>query len=94
MSLAATYLPGSTTIHRLPAGLKLGLLAATGVALAILNRWWEPLALLGVVLACYRLAGSRCEPFPCSCGRWAGSCWPSVSFSWSSQGGAPWSTSW
>lgn len=57
MSLAATYLPGSTTIHRLPAGLKLGLLAATGVALAILNRWWEPLALLGVVLACYRLAG-------------------------------------
>ena len=57
MSFVTTYLPGRTAIHRLPAGLKLALLAATGVALAILDQWWEPVALLGVVLACYPLAG-------------------------------------
>jgi len=57
MSLTTTYLPGNTVIHRLPAGIKLVLLAATGVALTVLNRWWEPLAVLGVVLACYLLAG-------------------------------------
>jgi biotin transport system permease protein len=57
MSLTTTYLPGNTVIHRLPAGVKLVLLAATGVALTVLNRWWEPLAVLGVVLACYLLAG-------------------------------------
>ena len=57
MSLAMTYLPGNTVIHRVPAGVKLVLLAATGVALTVLNRWWEPVAVLGVVLACYLLAG-------------------------------------
>ena len=57
MSLTTTYLPGSTVLHRLPAGIKLVLLATTGVALTVLNRWWEPLAVLGVVLACYLLAG-------------------------------------
>jgi biotin transport system permease protein len=57
MSLTTTYLTGNTVIHRLPAGIKLVLLAATGVALTVLNRWWEPLAVLGVVLACYLLAG-------------------------------------
>jgi len=57
MSLTTTYLPGNTVIHRLPAGIKLVLLAATGVALTVLNRWWEPVAVLGVVLACYLLAG-------------------------------------
>ena len=57
MSFVTTYLPGRTAIHRLPAGLKLAVLAATGVALAILDQWWEPVALLGVVLACYPLAG-------------------------------------
>ena len=56
MSAVTTYLPGSTVIHRLPAGVKLALLAVLGVALAILTRWWEPLALLGVVLACYPFA--------------------------------------
>ena len=57
MSLTTTYLPGNTVIHRLPAGIKLVLLAATGVALTVLNLWWEPVAVLGVVLACYLLAG-------------------------------------
>jgi biotin transport system permease protein len=57
VSVITTYLPGSTAIHRLPAGLKLALLAVMGIALAILTRWWEPLTLLGVVLACYPLAG-------------------------------------
>jgi biotin transport system permease protein len=57
MSFVTTYLPGRTTIHRLPAGLKLAVLAATGVALAILDQWWEPLVLLIVVLAGYPLAG-------------------------------------
>jgi biotin transport system permease protein len=56
MSLSATYVPGATAIHRVPAGFKLVLLAALGVALAFLNQWWEPLALLGAVLACYPLA--------------------------------------
>jgi biotin transport system permease protein len=56
MSLSATYIPGATAIHRVPAGFKLVLLAALGVALAFLDRWWEPLALLGAVLACYPLA--------------------------------------
>jgi biotin transport system permease protein len=57
MSLVTTYLPGSTVIHRLPAGIKLALLLATGLALTVLNRWWEPVAVLGVVLGCYLLAG-------------------------------------
>ena len=57
MSLTTTYLPGDTVIHRLPAGIKLVLLAATGVALTVRNLWWEPVAVLGVVLACYLLAG-------------------------------------
>ena len=57
MSITTTYLPGNTVIHRLPAGIKLVLLAATGVALTVLNLWWEPVAVLGVVLACYLLAG-------------------------------------
>ena len=56
MSVSATYVPGATAIHRVPAGFKLVLLAALGVALAFLNQWWEPLALLGAVLACYPLA--------------------------------------
>jgi len=54
----ATYVPGTTLVHRLPAGLKLTLLAATGIALAVLDRWWEPVVLLGVVLACYLAARS------------------------------------
>ena len=57
MSFVTTYLPGRTAIHRLPAGLKLAVLVATGVALTVLNQWWEPVAVLGVVLACYPLAG-------------------------------------
>jgi biotin transport system permease protein len=52
----ATYAPGTTVVHRLPAGLKLSLLAALGIALAVLDRWWQPLVLLGVVLACYAIA--------------------------------------
>jgi biotin transport system permease protein len=52
----ATYVPGSTVVHRTPAGLKLGLLAAAGVGLAVLDRWWQPLALLAAVLVCYPLA--------------------------------------
>jgi biotin transport system permease protein len=55
MSLA-TYVPGSTVVHRIPAGPKLALLAASGIALAVLDRWWQPVLLLGPVLACYRLA--------------------------------------
>lgn len=57
MSLVTTYLPGSTVIHRLPAGIKLAFLALTGLALTVLDRWWEPVAVLGVVLVCYPLAG-------------------------------------
>jgi biotin transport system permease protein len=52
----ATYVPGTTVVHRAPAGVKLGLLAVAGVALAVLDRWWHPLLMLGVVLACYALA--------------------------------------
>ena len=52
----ATYAPGTTVVHRLPAGLKLSLLAALGIALAVLDRWWQPLVLLGAVLACYAKA--------------------------------------
>jgi biotin transport system permease protein len=52
----ATYLPDTTIVHRVPAGLKLGLLAAAGIALALLDRWWQPLILLGMVLGCYLLA--------------------------------------
>jgi biotin transport system permease protein len=51
-----TYVPGSTMVHRLPAGLKLSLLAAAGIALAVLDRWWQPLVLLAVVLACCAMA--------------------------------------
>ena len=52
----ATYAPGTTVVHRLPAGLKLSLLAALGIALAVLDQWWQPLVLLGAVLACYAMA--------------------------------------
>jgi biotin transport system permease protein len=55
MSLA-TYAPGTTVVHRLPASLKLSLLAALGVALAVLDRWWQPLVLLGALLACCAMA--------------------------------------
>ena len=57
MTLVTTYLPGSSVIHRLPAGIKLALLLAIGVALTVLSRWWESVAVLGVVLAWYPLAG-------------------------------------
>jgi biotin transport system permease protein len=52
----ATYAPGTTVVHRLPASLKLSLLASLGVALAVLDRWWQPLVLCGAVLACYAMA--------------------------------------
>jgi biotin transport system permease protein len=52
----ATYAPGTTVVHRLPAGLKLSVLAALGIALAVLDQWWQPLVLIGAVLACYAVA--------------------------------------
>ncbi len=52
-----TYIPGRTIVHRLPAGQKLALLATAGIALAVLDRWWQPVVLLALVFAGYLLAG-------------------------------------
>jgi len=52
-----SYLPGSSPLHRAPAGVKLLLLLAVGAGAALLDRAWQVGVALLIVLACYRLAG-------------------------------------
>jgi biotin transport system permease protein len=56
MSVVAEYTPGTSLVHRAPAGVKLGILAAIGIVLVLLRGWWPPLVALAAVLCCYPLA--------------------------------------
>jgi len=49
--MLSLYVPGTSLVHRAPAGLKLGLLAALGVALFLTERPTVVAAALGVVVA-------------------------------------------
>jgi biotin transport system permease protein len=50
------YVPGSSVLHRTPAGVKLLALVAAGVVSVVLDELWQVLAALGVVLAGYTVA--------------------------------------
>jgi biotin transport system permease protein len=51
------YVPGTSVLHRLPAGLKLLAMVAAGVGSVLLRHPWQVLVALGVVLAGYAAAG-------------------------------------
>jgi biotin transport system permease protein len=51
------YVPGSSVLHRLPAGLKLVALVAAGAGSVLLDDLWQVLVALGVVVAGYGVAG-------------------------------------
>lgn len=57
MNALGLYVPGSSPVHRAPAGAKLVLLLAAGVGSVFLERAWQVGVALAVVLGCYRLAG-------------------------------------
>lgn len=56
MNPLGLYLPGTTPVHRAPAGFKLLLMVAVGVASVFLGRVWEVAALLLVVVGGYAVA--------------------------------------
>ena len=56
MNPLGLYLPGSTPVHRAPAGVKLVLMLVLGVASVFLDRVWEVGAVLAAVLVGYALA--------------------------------------
>lgn len=51
------YLPGSSAVHRVPAGVKLVALVAAGVTSVFLDHPWQVLVALAVVLVAYSAAG-------------------------------------
>jgi biotin transport system permease protein len=55
--LLSAYRPGSTLLHRLPAGPKLGLLAVFGIATVALRGPWPAVALLCLAIALAAWAG-------------------------------------
>ena len=57
MNPLGLYVPGSSLVHRVPAGVKLLLLLVTGAASLLLDEPWEVLAALAVVLVLYVVAG-------------------------------------
>lgn len=56
VALLGLYHPGDSPVHRAPVGLRLGTLAAVGVAVVLLRGPWPALALLGVVVCVAALA--------------------------------------
>lgn len=56
-STLGLYRPGSSLLHRVPAGPKLLALVVLGASSVFLTHWWLVLALLGVLLGAYGLAG-------------------------------------
>jgi biotin transport system permease protein len=54
------YVPGSSVLHRLPAGVKLLAMVAAGVGSVFLDRPWQVAVALGVVLLLY--VGARLSP--------------------------------
>ncbi|HEX4978107.1 MAG TPA: energy-coupling factor transporter transmembrane protein EcfT [Nocardioides sp.] len=57
MNALGLYVPGTSVVHRLPAGSKLVLLLVVGAGSVLLDRWWQVAVLLVLVLAGYPLAG-------------------------------------
>ena len=57
MSPLGLYVPGSSPLHRAPAGLKLVLLLVAGVASVLLREPWQVVVALGVTLVGYGAAG-------------------------------------
>lgn len=57
MSPLGLYVPGTSPVHRAPAGAKLVGLVALGVLSVWLDRSWQVAAAVGLVLAAYALAG-------------------------------------
>jgi biotin transport system permease protein len=51
------YVPGSSPLHRLGAGVKLVLLAASVIVVAMLPEWWMTAIALGVAVALFAVAG-------------------------------------
>jgi biotin transport system permease protein len=51
------YVPGSSPLHRLGAGVKLMLLAASVIVVAMLPEWWMAAIALGVAVALFAVAG-------------------------------------
>lgn len=59
MTSLGLYVPGTSVLHRAPAGAKLVLLLLAGAASVLVEELWQVAAALGLVLAGYRLAGLR-----------------------------------
>jgi len=57
MSPLGLYVPGTSVVHRAPAGLKLVVMIAAGVASVFLRAPWQVAAALTVVLLSYGVAG-------------------------------------
>jgi biotin transport system permease protein len=57
MNPLGLYVPGSSLVHRTPAGLKLLLLLACGVGSLLLRKPWQVAVALLVVLTLYAIAG-------------------------------------
>lgn len=57
MSLLGLYLPGSSVLHRMPAGPKLAGLIALAVGTQLVGQWWLRCVLLVAVLGLFPLAG-------------------------------------
>ena len=57
MSPLGLYVPGSSVLHRAPAGAKLLVLVAAGLGALWLDEVWQVLVALGVVLVGYGVAG-------------------------------------
>lgn len=69
MTPLGLFVPGSSVVHRTPAGAKLLVLVASGVGAVVLAQVWQVLVALGVVLVLYgaadlpvRLAASQLRP--------------------------------
>ncbi len=56
MNVLGLYVPGTSPVHRLPAGTKLLLLLLAGASTVFVDEPWQVLVALGVVLVCYGLA--------------------------------------
>jgi biotin transport system permease protein len=51
------YVPGSSPLHRMGAGVKLVLLAASVIVVAMLPEWWMTAIALGIAVALFAVAG-------------------------------------
>lgn len=55
--MIGVYVPGSSPLHRIGAGVKLVLLAASVIVVAVLPEWWMTAIALGVAVALFAVAG-------------------------------------